>query len=207
MGSPSLKAAPPGLRFWAYHYAVVDVDQDAVFSNVDDLAVQVFGYASGLWRCAKSLAMGSRQPSSHAVQVMTDSTDNPTPPTPIGTQRLDKWLWFARVVKTRTVAAALVSGGKVRVNKVKAEKPALAVRPGDVLTISLHSYVRILEVLQPGEKRGDAQQAAVLFKDLTPPAPPRERTFTEAPDGARAEGSGRPTKRDRRLTDKWKDLA
>jgi ribosome-associated heat shock protein Hsp15 len=122
-----------------------------------------------------------------------------------GTQRVDKWLWFARVVKTRTQAAALVTEGKVRVNKARIEKPALAVRAGDVLTIALNSHVRILEVVLPGAKRGNAPQAAALFKDLTPPPVPRERLFEEAPDGARDEGSGRPTKRERRLTDKWKD--
>jgi ribosome-associated heat shock protein Hsp15 len=131
--------------------------------------------------------------------------DDISPPAPAGAQRLDKWLWFARVVKTRTLAAGLVTEGKVRVNKTKAEKPALPVRPGDILTISLHSYIRILEVVQPGVKRGNAEQAAALFKDLTPPSEPRDRTFNVAQDGARDEGSGRPTKRDRRLTDKWKE--
>ncbi len=134
-----------------------------------------------------------------------DPPDDSLPPAAAGTQRLDKWLWFARVVRTRTLAAGLVTDGKVRVNKIKAEKPALSVRPGDILTVSLNSYIRILEVLQSGSKRGNAEQAAALFKDLTPPAPPRDRNFEVAPDGARDEGAGRPTKRDRRLTDKWKE--
>jgi ribosome-associated heat shock protein Hsp15 len=119
-------------------------------------------------------------------------------------QRLDKWLWFARVVKTRTLAAGLVTEGHVRVNKQRAEKPALAVKAGDVLTIGIHGRVRILEVVLPGEKRGDATAAALLFRDLSPPPPPRDRSFTEAPDGEREAGAGRPTKRDRRLIDKWK---
>jgi ribosome-associated heat shock protein Hsp15 len=122
----------------------------------------------------------------------------------VGSQRLDKWLWFARVVKTRTQAAALVTEGQVRVNKARAEKPALAVKPGDILTIGVHGRVRILEVVMPGEKRGGAPEAALLFKDHSPPPPPRDRPVSEAPDGERDPGAGRPTKRDRRLIDRWK---
>lgn len=131
---------------------------------------------------------------------MSKAADAPT-----ASQRLDKWLWFARVVKTRTQAAALVTEGQVRVNKVRAEKPAMTVKPGDVLTIGLRGRVRILEVVLPGDKRGSAPEAAVLFKDLSPPPPPREQHFAEAPDGERDPGAGRPTKRDRRMIDRWKE--
>ena len=120
-----------------------------------------------------------------------------------GTQRLDKWLWFARVVSTRTQAAALVTEGKVRLNTDKIDRPAQSVRSGDVLTIALRGRVRVLEVVLPGAKRGGAPEAALLFKDLTPPPPPRDRD--EHPDaglGVRDVGSGRPTKRDRRLMDR-----
>lgn len=123
---------------------------------------------------------------------------------PRSEQRLDKWLWFARVVKSRTQAAALVTEGQVRVNKTRAEKPAMSVKPGDILTIGVHGRVRILEVVLPGEKRGGAPEAALLFKDHTPPPPPRERPIAEAPDGERDPGAGRPTKRDRRLIERWK---
>jgi ribosome-associated heat shock protein Hsp15 len=124
---------------------------------------------------------------------------------PVASQRLDKWLWFARVVKTRTQAANLVTEGQVRVNKTRAEKPATVVKPGDVLTIGVHGRVRILEVVLPGQKRGGAPEAALLFKDHSPPPPPRERPIAEAPDGERDAGSGRPTKRDRRQIDRWKE--
>lgn len=129
------------------------------------------------------------------------SKDAGTPPT---AQRLDKWLWFARVVKTRTQAAALVTDGQVRVNKTRAEKPAMLVKPGDILTIGVHGRVRILEVVLAGDKRGGAPEAARLFKDHSPPPPLRERPMAEAPDGERDPGAGRPTKRDRRLIDRWK---
>jgi ribosome-associated heat shock protein Hsp15 len=130
-------------------------------------------------------------------------TDNDIATAPKGTQRLDKWLWFARVVKTRTQAAALVTEGCIRVNSIKIDRPAQSVRPGDVLTIALRGRVRILEVVLPGEKRGGAPDAALLFKDLSPPPPPR--ALDAHPDGGlgvRDVGSGRPTKRDRRLLDR-----
>lgn len=60
-----------------------------------------------------------------------------------GTQRLDKWLWFARVVKSRTLASKLVADGGVRLNKQRVEKPSTTVRVGDVLTIGVHDRVRI----------------------------------------------------------------
>jgi ribosome-associated heat shock protein Hsp15 len=120
-----------------------------------------------------------------------------------GTQRLDKWLWYARVLKTRTQAAGLVTDGKVRINRQKADKPAQLVRRGDVLTISLYSRVRILEVVAPGDRRGSAIDAAELFVDLTPPPPPKSDAGQNDPaDQGRDAGSGRPTKRDRRQIDR-----
>ena len=120
------------------------------------------------------------------------------------TQRLDKWLWFARVIKTRTLAAGLVSQGKVRVNRAKCDKPSQTVRAGDVLTISVGSRIRILEVAAPGVKRGSATDAQLLFKDLTPPPPAREKVTDplNEPNAVRDPGTGRPTKRDRRLLDR-----
>ena len=81
-------------------------------------------------------------------------------------QRLDKWLWFARVVKTRSLAARLVESGHVRLNARRIETPAKAVRPGDVLTIALEQQVRILKVLDPGTRRGAFLKPNLLFEDL-----------------------------------------
>jgi ribosome-associated heat shock protein Hsp15 len=81
-------------------------------------------------------------------------------------QRLDKWLWHARVVRARTSAAALVEAGHVRINGVRETAPGHAVKAGDVLTIALDRSVRILEVAGFTERRGDAASARALFVDL-----------------------------------------
>ena len=121
-----------------------------------------------------------------------------------GTLRVDRWLWFARAVKSRTLAAGLVEQGRVRINREKAEKPSLTVKPGDVLTITVGPRVRILKVVALGARRGPPAEAQGLYQDLSPPPPPR----TAAPDTPlgveRDVGTGRPTKRERRLTDRLK---
>jgi len=81
-------------------------------------------------------------------------------------QRLDKWLWHARVVKARTSAAELVERGYVRINGVRETSPGHAVKPGDVLTIALDRSVRVLKVIGFSERRGDATSARVLYEDL-----------------------------------------
>jgi ribosome-associated heat shock protein Hsp15 len=81
-------------------------------------------------------------------------------------QRLDKWLWHARVVKARTSAAALVESGHVRINGVRESAPGHAVKRGDVLTIALDRSVRVLKVVGFAERRGDATTARVLYEDL-----------------------------------------
>jgi ribosome-associated heat shock protein Hsp15 len=83
-------------------------------------------------------------------------------------QRLDKWLWFARIVRTRSLAARLVAGGYVRVNARRVKAPAKAIAPGDVLTVALHYRVRVLKVIAPGARRGGTGEASLLFEDLTP---------------------------------------
>jgi ribosome-associated heat shock protein Hsp15 len=113
--------------------------------------------------------------------------------------RVDKWLWAARVFKTRTLAAAACSGGKVDVNG-DAAKPSKPVRPGDRLEITLPRGRRILRVTALADRRGSAGQAALLYEDLTPPPPPREART--APPAYRPPGAGRPTKRERRRIDR-----
>jgi len=81
-------------------------------------------------------------------------------------QRVDKWLWFARVVKTRTLAAKLVTDGFIRLNGKRIEAASQAVSPGDVLTISLERQVRILRVMAPGEKREAYPLARLLYEEI-----------------------------------------
>lgn len=83
-------------------------------------------------------------------------------------QRLDKWLWYARVAKTRSLAARLVAEGHVRLNSRRIETPSKAVGPGDVLTIALDHGVRVLKIVAPGTRREGYPRAALLFEDLGP---------------------------------------
>jgi ribosome-associated heat shock protein Hsp15 len=91
---------------------------------------------------------------------------NTAPPAP---QRIDKWLYFARVMRSRSRAAQLVSDGHVRLNGQRVKAVAKVVRPGDVLTIALEHEVRVLRVLLPGERRSSYSLAKALFEELTPP--------------------------------------
>jgi ribosome-associated heat shock protein Hsp15 len=81
-------------------------------------------------------------------------------------QRLDKWLWHARVVKARSSAAALVEAGHVRINGVREKAPGHPVKAGDVVTVGLDRTVRILKVVGFAERRGDSAAARVLYDDL-----------------------------------------
>lgn len=112
-------------------------------------------------------------------------------------QRIDKWLWFARVVKTRSLAQKLVLAGSVRVNREKCDSASHAVKVGDVLTIAVGRTIRVLRVAAAGARRGPATEARALYEDLSPPPPPREEPA--------AAGGPRPTKRDRRALDALRD--
>jgi ribosome-associated heat shock protein Hsp15 len=85
---------------------------------------------------------------------------------PAPVQRLDKWLWFARVLKSRTMAAEFVERGRVRVNRVRVIKPSHTLREGDVLTISLRGQVLVLKVLGLGARRGPPPEARLLYQRL-----------------------------------------
>jgi ribosome-associated heat shock protein Hsp15 len=111
-----------------------------------------------------------------------------------GRQRIDKWLWFARFAKSRSIAQKLVTGGKVRVNRDKIDSSSRLVRPGDVLTLALERQIRVVKILDPGTRRGPAPEAQRLYEDLTPPA-----VLTEP----MVRGGPRPTKRDRRALDAY----
>lgn len=79
------------------------------------------------------------------------------------TQRIDRWLWFARFVKSRALAQRMVIGGKVRVNHVKLTKPSQTVTPGDIVSFMSHDRINAVRVLAIGERRGPAPEARLLY--------------------------------------------
>lgn len=123
---------------------------------------------------------------------MTDAMGQPG-------QRIDRWLWCARFLKTRSLAAALVQSGRIRVNGERISKASRSIRPGDVLTFPLGPHIRVVKILFLAERRGPAPEARSLYEDLDPPSPSSSRTEPSEPQGpVRDAGSGRPTKRERR---------
>lgn len=114
------------------------------------------------------------------------------------TIRLDKWLWYARFFKTRSLATKLVSGGNVRVNSNKVSKPSVAVGAGDVLTFVQAKVVKTVRIEACGTRRGPAPEAQLLYEDLSPPPEPKTKPGEFVPPVPKYEGKGRPTKKDRR---------
>ena len=82
-------------------------------------------------------------------------------------QRIDKWLWHARVVRTRSDAVALTEAGFVRLNGRRVTAPSQPVRIGDVVTLALDRTVKVIEVAGFCERRGAAPAARALYRDLT----------------------------------------
>lgn len=113
--------------------------------------------------------------------------------------RVDRWLWAVRLTKTRPDAAAACRGGHVRIND-RVAKPATMVVPGDTVRARVGETTRIVEVVRVIQKRVGAADAVTCFLDRTPPP----RTVVEPPVAVRDRGAGRPTKKDRRMLDKWR---
>lgn len=118
--------------------------------------------------------------------------------------RVDKWLWYARVTKSRSLAQKLATGGHVRLNKDKISSASKTVRVGDVLTIALERRVLVLKVKQLGSRRGPFSEAQKLYEDLSPPPPPKTNDITPSVP-RRDQGAGRPTKRERRQLDAFRE--
>jgi ribosome-associated heat shock protein Hsp15 len=114
-------------------------------------------------------------------------------------RRLDKWLWFARFCKSRTLASKLCAAGKIRIGGELVRKAHHLVRPGDVLTFPQGPHIRVVRVVQLGLRRGPAPAARTLYEDLAPPAPREPAAFRREP------GAGRPTKVERRAIDRLRD--
>jgi ribosome-associated heat shock protein Hsp15 len=131
----------------------------------------------------------------YGVQMARSRKTPDAVPGPLESVRVDKWLWSARMYKTRTMATEACSSGNVKVNNGTA-KASQKVKVGDEISALTPGGKRILQVAVLAERRGSASIAASLYEDLTPPepkeiAPPRfER------------GQGRPSKRDRRRLDR-----
>jgi ribosome-associated heat shock protein Hsp15 len=81
-------------------------------------------------------------------------------------QRIDRWLWHARVVRTRATAASLAAAGHVRINGAKIRSPGRGVKCGDVVTIALDHGVRVLKIRGFAPRRGDAEAARRLYEEL-----------------------------------------
>jgi ribosome-associated heat shock protein Hsp15 len=109
-------------------------------------------------------------------------------------QRLDKWLWCARLTKTRSGAARAIAEGKVRINGERALKPSRLLHEGDVVTATALGRLFVVRVLAWTARRGPASTARTLYEDLTPPAAP-------SPERPLAAKDPRPTTRDRRRLD------
>ena len=118
-------------------------------------------------------------------------------PAPPPTLRIDRWLWAARFFKTRSSAAAAVSGGKVHLNGQRT-KPAKAVRPGDRLDVRRGDNRWEVTVLATAARRGPASEARNLYEELPESVERRAHERAERRERRLAAGPGRPTKRDRR---------
>ncbi len=118
------------------------------------------------------------------------------------TLRIDKWLWYARFFKSRSLAAKLCDGRRLRLNRRVIDKASRTLKVGDVLTFPLGSDIRVVRVQALGARRGPAAEAQGLYEDLAPPA---KRPAPAPPAAGRARGAGRPTKADRRAIDALKE--
>ena len=122
------------------------------------------------------------------IKAMDDATPSQQP------VRVDRWLWAARMFKTRSQAHKACAAGRVKVNGDTA-KAAKTVRPGDRVEATTPGGPRVLEVAGLSHKRGPAEQARKLYVDHTPPPEKRdEQQFVN-----RDRGAGRPSKRERRI--------
>lgn len=134
-------------------------------------------------------------------------TDAPEAADDGGRVRLDKWLWAARFYKTRALAAEMIERGRVLVNGQPA-KAARAPRPGDVIRLRTGDVERTVVVKALSAVRGPAPQAALLYEE-TPESIEARRRHAEllrlAPEPALAYTQGRPTKRDRRELQRWRE--
>ena len=119
--------------------------------------------------------------------------------------RLDKWLWYARFFKTRALASKAISNGRFRLDGDLMSKPHRQAKSGQVLTFSQGTRIRVVRIKALGARRGPASEAALLYDDLAAVTPATENNKPAAAVfEERQVGGGRPTKRERRETDRLK---
>jgi len=126
---------------------------------------------------------------------------------PAGRVRIDKWLWAARFFKTRSLAADAIAAGKVEVNDERV-KPAKLIQLGDAISVRLGPYVHVVRVRGISERRGPATVAATLYEETADSIAARAKLAEQlrmAPAAFVYEEKGRPTKRDRREIDRFRD--
>ena len=120
--------------------------------------------------------------------------------------RLDKWLWYARFFKSRSLASKVCEAGKVRVDGARISKSHHQLRPGAVLTFPQGRHIRVVKVLALGTRRGPAAEAQALYEDLKPPEPTnRLPRGTGLQPAQVARDGGRPTKKQRRALAQLKE--
>ncbi|SRR5690606_14447503 len=117
--------------------------------------------------------------------------------------RIDKWLWAVRLFKTRSLAMQACQGGRVKVDG-RNVKPAASVRPGNVVEVSHPGFTKTVRVKDLTDRRVGAKLVEVFLEDLTPDEEyQRQCEFQSRSPALRARGTGRPTKKDRRETDRF----
>ena len=119
--------------------------------------------------------------------------------------RIDKWLWAARLFKTRAVATDAIKGGKVKINDA-AVKPSREVKEGDIIHVQIEQLHKVVQVKQVIKNRVPAKLVPEVYTDLTPKEEYERIEFMRAYKSEyRDRGAGRPTKKERRMIEKMKD--
>ena len=119
--------------------------------------------------------------------------------------RMDKWLWAARLFKTRSLAADAIKGGKVKVDD-NPIKPSREVKVGDVIQVQIEQLHKVVEVKTVIKNRVSAKQISEVYNDLTPKEEYERIEFMRAYKAEwRDRGAGRPTKKERRMIERMKD--
>lgn len=119
--------------------------------------------------------------------------------------RIDKWLWAVRMYKTRSLASEACAAGKVKIDGVSV-KASYLIKPEQIIHVNKQGEKWVLKVIKIIEKRVGAPIAITCYEDLTPPEEKNKLLFPSIFYEVRDKGSGRPTKKDRREIDKFKDF-